>query len=192
MYSVWKRHNAGIMNLNDHLPPQIETLLNSRQTPEKVLEELLALVGKTLQADRCFLYLRDPDKETGKIAFCWCRNHSIPDVTESEWKNDTKTLPLEDPLFAAALRSEPSRYIEDVTTADPIILNLAFENKTFGHRALIHAHITDIGKLWGILQPAIFGRPHSWSAADRQLIEALLPQMVRWVKKYITGPQQKH
>lgn len=167
------------------LPASIENVFLSQQTPEKLLQHLLPAVGKALQADRCFLYLRDPDKEKGKIVFCWCRNSTIPDVTERAWKDDTATLPKEDPLFAAALQVRPSIYIEDVTTADPTIVNRAFENKTFGHRALIHAHLTHEGRLWGILQPAIFGHPRKWMATDRLLIEALLPRMVEPVIAYM-------
>ena len=41
-------------------------------------------------------------------------------------------IPKEDPLFAAALRTEPSIFVEDVETASPEIVNLAFEQQTFG------------------------------------------------------------
>jgi GAF domain-containing protein len=167
------------------LPDEFEHLLRADIAPGIVLEQLLPLVAEALQADRCFLYLRDPGKEKGRIEFCFCRNPAVPDVKEPEWKNDTKELPLEDPLFAAALRAKPSIYIEDVETADPAVLNRAFEAKTFGHRALIHAHITDNGQLWGILQPAIFGKRHEWTLEDHQLIEYLLPRMLRPVMAYM-------
>lgn len=50
-------------------------------------------------------------------------------------------------------------FVGDVTDAGPEILNQAFERSTFGHRASVHAHITDQGQLWGILQPRAFAHP---------------------------------
>ncbi|MEG4573247.1 hypothetical protein QUA56_11210 [Microcoleus sp. N3A4] len=44
-------------------------------------------------------------------------------------------------MFAAALRSEPSIFVEDVETVNPEFVNKDFEAKEFGHRALIHAHL---------------------------------------------------
>ncbi|QHT68920.1 GAF domain-containing protein [Rhodocytophaga rosea] len=139
------------------LPSTFENLFNAGLAPKVLLEQLLPLIAEALQADRCFLYLRNPWKEKGRIEFCYCRNPAVPDVKEPERKNDTEELPLVDPLFAAALQTKPSIYIADVSTADPAMVNRNFEEKTFGHRALIHAPITENGQLWGILQPAIFG-----------------------------------
>jgi GAF domain-containing protein len=173
------------MSATYQLSPEIEAIFNAELHPAQILENVLALIGKALQADRCFLYLRNPNKEKGKIVFCWCLNETIPDVREPEWKNDTQSLPKEDPLFAAALHAQPSIYIEDVETADPKIVNHEFEHKTFGHRALIHAHIIYDNQLWGILQPAIFGKPRQWSPTDHQLVEALLLRMVKPVVEYV-------
>ena len=167
------------------LPGAFEKLFNADLPPGQLLEQLLPLVADTLQADRCFLYMRDPGKEKGRIEFCYCRNEAVPNVKEPEWKNDTRSLPKEDPLFAAALQAKSSIYIEDVNTADPAVVNRKFEEKTFGHRALIHAHITDKGQLWGILQPAIFGSAHTWTAEDHQLIESLLPRILHPVIAYM-------
>jgi len=168
-----------------HLPEEITNLLYSQNAPEFILDKLLPLVVQTLEADRCFIHVHNPSLGIGRIAFCWCKNDSIPYVIQKEWTPDTATLPQEDPLFAAALRTEPSVFVEDVTTAAPSVLNREFEDKTFGHRALIHAHLVLDNKLWGILQPAIFGRPRHWSAADRTFIEALLPHVAPIVQRYI-------
>ncbi len=65
------------------------------------------------------------------------------------------------------------------------MLNKAFENRTIGHRALIHAHITDHGELWGILQPCQFGHPRRWTGYERGFVEDLLPQLLPLIKKYI-------
>jgi GAF domain-containing protein len=65
------------------------------------------------------------------------------------------------------------------------VLNREFEDKTFGHRALIHAHLVLDNKLWGILQPAIFGKPRHWSAQDRTFIEHLLPRVAPVVRDFV-------
>ena len=166
------------------LPPAFETLLATSGPPGPVLYDLLSLVVESLRVDRCFLYLRNPQTAVGKIAFCWCRNASVPDVTEPAWKSD-EHIAEKDPLFAAALRTAPSVYVEDVETADPAVVNRDFEARTFGHRALIHAHVADRGELWGILQPCVFGQPRMWSETDRQLIEALLPRLLPLVQTYV-------
>jgi GAF domain-containing protein len=167
------------------LPDIFEAIFLSGLPPGQLLEQVLPLVAESLQADRCFLYVRDPQKEKGRIEFCYCRNMAVPNVKEPEWKNDTRELPLEDPLFAAALQAKPSVYIEDVEKADPAVVNRDFEAKTFGHRALIHAHITGNGQLWGILQPAVFGKARTWTSEDRQLMEALLPRMLAPIMSYV-------
>jgi GAF domain-containing protein len=174
---------------SNSLPAAFENLFNTELSPEQLLEQLLVLVAETLQVDRCFLYLRDPGKEKGRIEFCYCRNRAVPNVKEPEWKNDTRELPKEDPLFAAALQTKPSIYIEDVNTADPAVVNRNFEEKTFGHRALIHAHVTENGQLWGILQPSIFGSTRNWTTEDRQLMETLLPRILNPVIAYMQAVQ---
>ena len=108
---------------------------------DKTLYEAMKVVGETLNADRCFIYVRQPDQERGRIAFCWRKDGSIPDVVQPDWQPDTTDLPQEDPLFRSALDSTKVIYVDDVKTAGPGVLNEAFENKTFGHRALIHAPI---------------------------------------------------
>ncbi len=167
------------------LPPTIHELLLAELPYATVLERLMPLVAQNLQADRCFLHIHHPDKGIGKIAFCWCKDASISNVLQQKWDPDTATLPQQDPLFAAALRRDASIFVEDVEQASPSVLNKDFEHKTFGHRALIHAHVVYENKLWGILQPAIFGRPRQWSATDRAFIEALLPQISPVVKNYV-------
>jgi GAF domain-containing protein len=167
------------------LPPHFLPLLDSRDHPELILQELLQALGQALNADRCFLYVRNPAGNRGKIALNWRRDPSIPDAVEPGWKNDTDSLPQEDPLFAAALRLEPSIFIEDVETADPALLNREFEARTFGHRALIHAHIVHNEQLWGILQPSVFGQPRQWTDSDRALIESILPPLAPLVVRYV-------
>jgi GAF domain-containing protein len=168
------------------LPTVLDQILASDTEPDAVFSALLPALGEVLQCDRCFLYLRNPQTKIGKIPFCWRRSDQYPDVTDSAWKEEPQALPHEDPLFAAALRTEKSIFVEDVETANPEVVNRDFEEKNFGHRALIHAHLCQDGLLWGILQPCVFGRPRDWTESDRfviaQLENKITPLAVAYVK----------
>lgn len=169
-----------------------DAFLPENESPQETLNEAVRQVGETLRADRCFLYVRDPAAGKGRIAFCWRRYATIPDVIQAEWQEDTSSLPDEDPLFAAALATEPSVFVEDVESAPPDVLNKTFENRTFGHRALIHAHVTEAGQLWGILQPCQFGHPRRWTQHEQNYIETMLPQLLPHIKRFVweEGPQK--
>jgi GAF domain-containing protein len=168
------------------LPEAIQSILENYSEPESIFTVLLPVVGEVLQCDRCFLYLRNPQTKFGKVAYCWRRSLEISDITDSDWKLEPASLPEEDPLFAAALRTHPSIYVEDVETANPEVVNKEFERKNFGHRALIHAHLCQDGQLWGILQPAVFGQKRVWSAFDHavvtQLESKLTPLAIAYIK----------
>lgn len=180
------------------LPEVLEKILATDSKPDAVFSALLPALGEVLHCDapqelagrpsvhRCFLYLRNPQTNIGKIPYCWLRSDEYPDVTDSEWKKEPESLPNEDPLFAAALRAEPSVFVEDVETADPQVVNRDFEQKNFGHRALIHAHLCQDGLLWGILQPCVFGQPRVWTEFDRfviaQIEKKITPLAVTYVK----------
>ena len=167
------------------LPPSIVNVLNTSPNPDVLFKALLPEVGAYLDCDRCFLYLREPSTGLGKVPFCWVGNGNIPMVYDKGWKLDSPSLPDRDPMFAAALRTEPSIIVEDVETASPHILNKQFERETFGHRALIHAHICYEGQLWGVLQPSVFGRSRPWTqleqAAIAQLVQAITPSAIAYV-----------
>lgn len=167
------------------LPRAVSEALSSSTDATTVFQHLLPALGHYLQCDRCFLYLRDPQTRYGQAAFCWCRSDAYPDVSEAEWKQEPESLAAEDPQFAAALRTAPSLFIEDVETADPVVVNQEFERTHFGHRALIHGHICQGDQLWGILQPCVFGQPRPWTSTERSMIEALLPQLVPLAIAYV-------
>lgn len=174
------------------LPDSLETVLSTNHEPDAVFSALLPALCDVLQCDRCFLYLRNPYTKIGKVAYCWRRNPDVPDVRQDDFQPEPETLVQEDPMFAAADRAEPSIFVEDVETADPSVLNLAFEQKHFGHRALVHAHLRDAGLMWGILQPCMFGQPRVWSEFDRSIIAQLearlTPLAVAYVKQNIPTP----
>ena len=152
--------------------------------PETRLQAALDLVGPEVRADRCFLYVRDPQREKGRIALVWRLDEAVPDPRH-DWQTDTGDLPQKDPLFRAALAARPSVFVEDVSEAGPDVLNQDFERRTFGHRALVHAHITEGATLWGILQPCVFGHPHHWTAAERAYLEGALPCFLPVIQEYM-------
>ena len=76
-------------------------------------------------------------------------------------------------MFAAALRTIPTISVNDVETVSTDTLNRQFEQKNFGHRALIHAHLCHDKLLWGVLQPCVFNSPKDWSAQE-QLFEQVV------------------
>ncbi|HEY9853486.1 MAG TPA: GAF domain-containing protein [Leptolyngbyaceae cyanobacterium] len=180
-----------------NLPEVLEKVFRDNTTPDAVFAALLPALGEVLKCDRVFLYLHHPEtsfgqipSETsfGQIPYCWRRSPEYPDMTEPEWKKDPESLPQEDPLFAAALRAEPSIFVEDIETASPTVLNKEYERKNFGHRALIHAHLRQDNSLWGILQPCVFGEPRVWTDRDRfvidRVVEKITPMAVTYVKKF--------
>jgi GAF domain-containing protein len=169
------------------LPEVLEKIFANNSEPDAAFSALLPALCDVLQCDRCFLYLRNPQTNIGKTPYCWCRSPQYPDVTDSKWKEEPEFLPKEDPLFAAALRVEPSIFVEDVETASPEMVNLALEQKNFGHRALVHAHLSFDGMLWGILLPSVFGQPRIWTKFDRSVISTvekkIAPLAVAYVKE---------
>lgn len=169
------------------LSATIEDLIRAGHPPAHTLNQIVENVGMALQADRCFLYVRQPDQERGRTAFCWRKNESIPDknTIQPDWQPDTDELPAQDPLIRAGLAMKPSVYVDDVDTAGPQVLNRQFERETFGHRALIHAHIQRDNKLWGILQPCLFGRTRHWTDEEKTQIEAILPRLQPVIAAYV-------
>lgn len=161
------------------LPAQLETVFATHTEPEAVFNALLPATCEVLETDRCFLEVRNPDHRLYRV-FCWRRSDRFPDMTTDGWQKE-QPWELDDPLYAAALHAKPSIFVEDVETASPDLLNIDFEHKNFGHRALIHAHICQDQVLWGILQPCIFGHPRVWSESDRVIIHQLTEMLQPYV-----------
>jgi len=166
---------------------ELQTIFDRSDDLDEILPPLLSFLGKQLECDRCFVYLRNPATKMGKVPYCWRQHDDIPEVHDNDWKPEPDTLTDEDPMFAAALRAEPSIYVDDVEAASPEVLNREFEEREFGHRALIHAHLRREGQCWGVLQPCVFGRPHPWTESDRQLIttveQKLTPIAINYIKR---------
>lgn len=166
------------------LPQTLQDVFRLHSQPEALFAALLPALCDTLQTDRCFLEVRNPQTRMHQN-ICWRRYPDLPDTSTQGWQPEQE-WEKEDPMFAAALHLEDSIFVEDVETAAPTVLNREFEQKYFGHRALIHAHICQDGQLWGILQPCIFGQPRIWSNFDRSIIhqvtEALTAIVIRYVQ----------
>ena len=90
-------------------------------------------------------------------------------------------------MFAAAVRAEPSIYIDDVETASPKVLSQDFEKQNFGHRALIHAHLCHENELWGVLQPCVFSNPRTWTQKEQlaieQIVQAVTPIEIDYIEE---------
>lgn len=170
----------------------LHDLIHSPIAPSQTLDDffsaLMPALGEFLNCDRSFLYLRNPQTRWGRVPFCWVQNADIPKVYDSDWKPEPDSLTDEDPMFAAAVRTDPSIFVEDVETASPEVLNSQFERENFGHRALVHAHLSHEGQLWGVLQPCVFGQPRIWSETDKQtiaqVVEKITPLAVEYVRKF--------
>lgn len=165
------------------LPETIQLALAQTDT-EAAFADLLPALGDVLNVDRCFLLLRHPDSRIHRV-ICWRRDPNLPDTSTDGWQPEQE-WEKDDPMFAAALATQPSIFVEDIETASPDLLNRDFERQFLGHRALVHAHICYQGQLWGILQPAVFGQPRIWTEIDRrttdQTVEALVPLVVESVR----------
>ncbi len=159
---------------SETLSEKIASIVGQAQAPETTLNQVVEQVGRWLNADRCFLYLRQPLLKRGRVAMCWRKNDTIPDAFQPDWREDTNVAD-KDPLFRAAITLQPSVYVDDVETAGSDVVNQAFEAENFGHRALIHAHVTGGGHLWAVLQPCLFGQPRHWTDNEKTQIEAILP-----------------
>ncbi|NJL44875.1 MAG: GAF domain-containing protein [Leptolyngbyaceae cyanobacterium SM2_3_12] len=161
--------------------------LEFKQNPTEIFEQLLPLLGEQLKCDRVFLYLRSPRYHLGRVSFCWRKNENIPLINDPDWKAESSSLASRDPLFAAALKGRPSVFVKDVETASPAVVNRDFERQTFGHRALIHAHLCQGPRLWGILQPCVFDHPRPWRWTDRLLMKRTVSQITPLAVVYVNS-----
>lgn len=170
-----------------YLPEALENILTINGEHSAIFTALLPVLGEVLKCDRCFLYLRHPHTRIGRTPYCWVRSPKYPDVSTKDWVKEPESLPKEDPLFAAALKTEASIFIEDVETASPEIVNRNFEKENFGHRALVHAHLCQAGMLWGVLQPCIFEKPRIWSECDRFVIAQVTKKITPLAVTYVNA-----
>ena len=172
------------MTTSQTLSTAIDALIGNKYTSDKTLNEAMQVVGQHLGADRCFLYVRQPDKERGRIAFCWRKDGEIDQVFQPDWLPDTTDYPQTSPMNQINLNSREPVYVDDVKTSGPGVLNQVFSQDTYGHRAFIQAPLRQDGKLWGILVPSIFGESHTWTDDEKKAIEAILPRLQPIVEEF--------
>jgi GAF domain-containing protein len=153
--------------MSESLPIEIKEIWGSAQNSDVLCAALMPLLCQVLDCDRCFLYVRNPQTAQGRITHCYSRSPEYPDLTGSTWIEEGDVT-AKDPLMAIAFRTAEAVFVEDIETAGEIV-NLAYEQEGFGHRALIHAPIYQDGQLYGILEPCVFGHPRAWTESDRQI-----------------------
>lgn len=161
----------------------VDTVFTQYREPESLFSALLPALGEVLQVDRCFLHVRNPTTRMHRV-FCWRRSPEMPDVSTAGWEQEQE-WEKEDPMFAAALRTAPPIFVEDVETASPEVLNLEFEQTYLKHRSLVHAHLCQDGQLWGILQPCLFDSPRVWTDVDRDVITSVIDKLTPIVVDYV-------
>jgi GAF domain-containing protein len=148
------------------------------------LRLLMSACCHLLECDRCFLYLRDPATGQGRITHCHVHSPKYPDLTgmSSTEPEDVANL---DPLMALALRSPEAVFVSDIETAGTEVLNLAYEQEVYAHRALVHAPLYWQDQLYGILEPCVFATPREWSSSNQELIIWLQERLPLVVAKYL-------
>jgi GAF domain-containing protein len=105
-------------------------------------------------------------------------------MTGMDWIEEGD-IAAKDPLMAIAFRTPEAVFVEDIETAGPNIVNLGYERKEFGHRALIHAPICYENSLFGILEPCVFETPRVWTEGDRKVISEIQEKLGPLVAVYV-------
>ncbi|NJO79544.1 MAG: GAF domain-containing protein [Cyanobacteria bacterium RM1_2_2] len=146
---------------------------------------------EALHCDRCFLYLRKPETHQGRVTHCYRTDPKWVDLTNADWIDEGNVADV-DPLMAIAFRTDEIIYVSDVETASPDVINLAYEQEFFKHRALIHLPIYHDGKLYAIVEPSVFDQPHQWTASDRAIMAELQTRLPPLVISYLELGGHEH
>jgi len=148
--------------------------------------DLMAVLGKSLDCDRCLLFLRQPATGLSRMTHGWSKKPQFELARDDRgWQPEPASLVADDPMFAEALRNPNALYIDDIKTADPALVNAAYELENFGHRALIHAPIYHDGQMYGILEPCVFGAPRRWNDRDRNTVDFVQDRIAPLVARYV-------
>jgi GAF domain-containing protein len=165
---------------------ELLALLDSEAAPDDLLGDLVRVLGAALDCDRCVLFLRDPRSRRARATHGW---QSRPDYAlaraDQGWREEPPALVHDDPMFAEALRNPAALFIEDVTTADPSLVNGPYELKHFRHRALVHAPLYHHGLMYGILEPSVMTEPRAWSPTDREIIATVQERIAPVAAEYV-------
>ena len=167
----------------------ISKIFENPTDTDTALSQLMKLLGEGLRCERCLLFLREPHSAKTRMTHQWVLSdeHAIK-RDERGWVVESPTLPDVDPMYREALTNPAALFIDDIETADPVLVNAAFEREHFGHRALIHVPIHHHGLMYGIIEPCVFSEPRLWSDADRALVafaqEQCLPATLEYVSQH--------
>jgi GAF domain-containing protein len=149
-------------------------ILERKSTPDEMLTALMPALARALDCERCIMFLRDPKTNRGRAVHRWASKPAFALQREDRgWQPNPPNLADDDPMYAEALVNPEALYIDDIETAGPAILDLDYERKYFGHRALVHAPVYHEGEMYGVLEPSSMVKPRKWSAADKALIAAV-------------------
>ena len=164
---------------------QLLEQLDLSQPPAAILEQTLPVLGQQLQCDRVFIYLRAPRQHVGECPSAGVAMTTFPWFTTPSGSPNPAGCPGKTPCLPPPCGGKPSLFINDVEMADPKQVNRNFERQTFGHRALIHAHLYQKNRLWGILQPCIFDHSRQWTREDRLLIKGVVNWLTPVAAEYV-------
>jgi len=173
---------------DDAIPEDLRKLFAGKRPLDAMFHRLMELYGRAVSADRCLLFLYEPERHLARNTHAWQRKPEWAlGRPDKAWSPISESLPQKDPLFAEALINPEALYIDDIETADPALVNAAYERESFGHKALIHAPLMADGSLWGILEPCTMEAPRQWTASDRAVTawvqQKLTPLAIRYVRE---------
>ncbi|MBE9181792.1 GAF domain-containing protein [Oculatella sp. LEGE 06141] len=166
------------------LPPRLESVFATDQSLDALLTALMPAICDVLACDRTFLYLRNPETGHGSVTHCFCADPQWDNLAGASWI-EADDIADTDPLMAIAFRTAEAVFVDDIETGGPALVNLAYEQESFKHRALIHAPIYNNGHLFGILEPCVFDLPRIWTDENRRIIAALQERMGSLAEKYV-------
>jgi GAF domain-containing protein len=152
----------------------IRAILASDATADQKLTALMPALAKALNCERCVMFLRDPKTHRGRAVHRWAAKPEFALRREDRgWELMPATLLDDDPMYAEAMTNPEALYIDDIETADPALVNTAYEKEHFGHCGLVHAPVYHQGEMYGVLEPSSMMKPRKWSDADRALVAAV-------------------
>ena len=159
------------------IPAELRALFADDAGGDAVLARLVEVYGRAVGADRCVLFLYQPEEKLAAMTHTWqARPEWALASRSASWRRLPADLARQDPMYALALVDPQALYIDDVESARPELVNLAYEREHFGHRALIHAPLLETppgagrgGRLWGVLEPCTMTAPRVWSERDRAI-----------------------
>ena len=178
-----------------NLPSPLDSIFEDTKDLPLFFDSLMYGMVDLLQCDRCYLYIRDPQRLTYQIPHCYCIHPEIPNLAQTEPDTESFYLAQTNPLFAAAIDGEPHIFIEDMDKLFSSNENCVFWQRNYSdQKALVQAHLFIKGELWGIVQAAQYHRPRPWTRFDRslvsQIVDRITPLVTVYVKRKLRGTVQ--